>query len=59
MPAFRITYERGDIPSSCHALKFAPTKEEALKCLCSGNDKKGHRLLRSDVPIKIKDIKEV
>ena len=59
MPAYKFTYERKDMPKPCVAMKFAHTKEDALGLLCTGTEKKGLRLARSGVPIKLIEIKEL
>jgi hypothetical protein len=59
MPAYAIKYTRDDMKSHCTAMKFAHTKGEALQQLCTGTEKKGLRLSRSGVPIKLIEIKEL
>ncbi len=59
MPAYAIKYTRNDMPSPRPAIKFAHTRKEALGCLCTGTEKKGLRLRRSGVPIKLIEIKEL
>jgi hypothetical protein len=60
MPAYKIQYNRADMPNRCTAMKFAHTEKEALEHLCVGSEKKGTlRLARSGVPIKNINIKEI
>ena len=47
------------MPSECGAIKHAHTKEDALKHLVTGSSKKGYRLKRSGVAIKLIDIEEI
>jgi hypothetical protein len=62
MPAYKIIYERADMPKPCVAMKFAHTKEDALGLLCTGTEKKGLRLDKkgpAGVAIKLIEIKEL
>tara|TARA_R100000654_G_scaffold50044_1_gene76272 strand:+ start:981 stop:1163 length:183 start_codon:yes stop_codon:yes gene_type:complete len=56
---YKITYTRLDMPGECGAIKHAHTKEEALKHLVTGNSKKGYKLKRSGVAIKLINIEEI
>ena len=47
------------MPNECGAMKHAHTKEEALKHLATGNSKKGYKLKRSGVAIKLVSIEEI
>ena len=47
------------MPSECGAIKHAHTKEEALKHLATGNNKKGYKLKRSGVAIELVNIKKI
>ena len=47
------------MPNECGAMKHAHTKEEALKHLATGNSKKGYKLKRSGVAIKLVSIDEI
>lgn len=60
MPTYSIRYTRLDMPKGYigRALKTAHTKEEALKHLCTGSEKKGWRLNKSGVPITDLTIEE-
>lgn len=59
MPAYKIQYNRADMPNRCTAMKFAHTEKEALDHLCVGSPKKGLRLARSGVLITDVTIKEL
>lgn len=60
MPAYKIQYNRADMPNRCTAMKFAHTEKEALDHLCVGSPKKGTlRLARSGVAIKDVTIKVI
>ena len=59
MTCYRIVYTRQDMPNECGAMKHAHTKEEALKHLATGNSKKGYKLKRSGVAIKLVSIEEI
>jgi hypothetical protein len=47
------------MPKICEAMKHAHTEGEALKHLATGNSKKGYKLKRSGVAIKLINIKEI
>lgn len=47
------------MPNKCRAMKHAHTKEEALKHLATGNSKKGYKLKRGGVAIKLVNIEEI
>jgi hypothetical protein len=47
------------MPQICEAIKHAHTGEEALKHLATGNSKKGYKLKRSGVAIKLINIEEI
>ena len=59
MPCYRISYTRLDMPSPCGSIKTAHTEEEAIKCLTNGSKTKGYKLKKTNVPIKITEIKEI
>ncbi len=62
MPAYKIIYERKDMPKPCVSMKFAHTRKEALALLCTGTEKKGLRLDKkgpAGVTIKLIEIKEL
>ena len=47
------------MPNECGAIKHAHTEGEALKHLATGSSKKGYKLKRSGVAIKLVNIKEI
>ena len=47
------------MPKICEAIKHAHTGEEALKHLAAGSSKKGYKLKRSGVAIKLVNIEEI
>ena len=47
------------MPQLCEAIKHAHTGEEALKHLATGSSKKGYKLKRSGVAIKLVNIEEI
>jgi hypothetical protein len=47
------------MPKICEAMKHAHTEREALKHLVTGSSKKGYKLKRSGVAIKLINIKKV
>ena len=59
MTCYKIAYTRRDMPKICEAIKHAHTGEEALKHLVTGSSKKGYKLKRSGVAIKLVNIKEI
>jgi hypothetical protein len=59
MPCYAIRYTRKDMPDPCTALKFAHDPQTALKLLCTGTEKKGFRLTRSGVVVKVLEVKEI
>ncbi len=59
MTCYKIVYTRRDMPNECGAIKHAHTKEEALKHLATGSSKKGYKLKRSGVAIKLVNIQEI
>ena len=59
MTCYKIAYTRRDMPQICGAIKYAHTEAEALAHLATGSSKKGYKLKRSGVAIKVINIKEI